>query len=245
MLPSFLLINSIFSDQLTRSQRIEQLTFGCSLVLIYYNEYMRYDFDNGLQRRNKNKGSNLHMTLHDPIWARKYISLTISLANVLSDQRYIHLGSCGSHFFEHFFGMVRRFCGGNDSADAFQNAVTNIVIYKILQKENLQDLNIQPGRSDSGSRLDAETQAIKQIPMDVFLKRGIDLTKKVGNLFNQELEENVDESVNGLIDEEDIINYITSILLSEKKSFNSTSTLRNNTTSGYTSIKRMASGNFF
>ena len=113
----FLLINAIFSEQLTRYQRIEQLKFSCSLVLIYFNEYIRYDFDNGLQRRNKDKGNNPNMTLHNPIWARKYISLTISLANVLSDKRSIHLGSCGSHFLEHFFGMIRRFCSGNDSVN--------------------------------------------------------------------------------------------------------------------------------
>lgn len=39
----------------TRSQQIEHLTFGCSLVLTYYIEYTKYDFDKGLQRRNKKK----------------------------------------------------------------------------------------------------------------------------------------------------------------------------------------------
>lgn len=92
MLPSFLLIDSLFSNKITRSQRIEQLTFGCSLVVTYYIEYTKYDFDYGLQRRNKDKGKNMHMTLHDPISAKKYISLTISLVKVLSDQRSVHLG---------------------------------------------------------------------------------------------------------------------------------------------------------
>lgn len=77
------------------------------------------------------------------------------------------------------------------------------------------------------------------------MKRAIELMKKEGNLLNQDLENIVDEFVKGIIDDENVINYIRSILLSEKKTFNSTSSLRNNTTSGYTSIKRMASSSFY
>lgn len=46
----------------TRSQQIEHLT--------YYIEYTKYDFDKGLQRRNKNKRKNMHMILHNNIWTK-------------------------------------------------------------------------------------------------------------------------------------------------------------------------------
>lgn len=107
---------------------------------------------------------------------------------------------------------------------------------KFYKKIIFLDLNVQPGRSES--------QEIQQILVDVCLKRAIELMKKEGNWLNQDLENIVDEFVKGIIDDENVINYIRSILLSEKKTFNSTSSLRNNTTSGYTSIKRMASGSF-
>ncbi|KAK8853622.1 hypothetical protein M9Y10_017183 [Tritrichomonas musculus] len=147
MLPSFLLIDSLFSNKITRFQRIEQLTFGCSLVLTYYIEYTKYDFDNGLQRRNKDKGKNMHMTLHDPIWAKKYISLTISLVKVLSDQRNVHLGSCGSHFLEHFFGMVRRFCKGNDSALSikfYKKIIFKTLMFNLAVQTVELGLNLNP-----------------------------------------------------------------------------------------------------
>ena len=73
MLLSFLLINSLFSPELNRSQRIE-LSFGCSLAITYLQEYNCYDFETGLQIRSRQGSTNLHMTLFDPIWLKKYIS---------------------------------------------------------------------------------------------------------------------------------------------------------------------------
>ena len=120
LLPSYLLINAVFSPDLTREQRVEQLTFGFSIVITYYNDYILYDFQNGLQSRNRMGGKNQFMTLYDPIWMKKYLSLTISLSKSLSDHHKIHLGALGTHFLEHFFGMIRRFCLSNDSAAAIQ-----------------------------------------------------------------------------------------------------------------------------
>lgn len=74
-----------------------------------YNDYSQYDFNSGLQSRNRNGGQNNHMTLYDPIWLKKYMSLTVSLSLILKDNKPVHLGSLGTHFLEHFFGMIRRF----------------------------------------------------------------------------------------------------------------------------------------
>ncbi|KAK8887912.1 hypothetical protein M9Y10_038971 [Tritrichomonas musculus] len=49
LLPSYLLINSVLTPELTRSQRIELLTFGFAIVSTYYNDYIIYDFKNGKQ----------------------------------------------------------------------------------------------------------------------------------------------------------------------------------------------------
>lgn len=243
LLPSFLLINAIFSAELTREKRIEQLTFGFSIVSTYFNDYLKYDFQGGLQRRNKNGGHNKHMTLFDPIWMKKYMSLTISLSKILIDRRHIHLGSLGTHFLEHFFGMVRRFCRGNDSSTEFLNEVENILIFKLLQKESIKEIVTQPRRSDSGARLQMEHQNIKEIPVNICMYRAAELFEKTGSLINVELNEVVNESVGNILNGEDISNYIQYMLLDKKQCFNSTAKLRYNSTAGYTSMKRMISGN--
>lgn len=119
LLPSYLLLNAILSTQLTREQRIEQLTYGFLIVYTYYQDYLHYDFTNGLQRRTRNGGQNQFMTLFDPIWIRKYLTLTISLVITLSNPKSVHLGALGTHFLEYFFGMIRRFCDGNNSTFSF------------------------------------------------------------------------------------------------------------------------------
>lgn len=243
MLPSYLLANSLFSTELNRNQRIEQLSFGCSIALIYYNDYINYNFEKGKQSRSRQGGTNQHMTLFDPIWLKKYISLTTSLVQVIREQKEVHLGSLGTHFLEHFFGMVRRFCRGNDCASSFEQAVDNIIVYKLLQKEKFTDLNIQPGRSDSGVRLRSDTKSIKEIPIDVCLYRAANLMQTVGSLINTNLYTVICESVGCSLDNENIIGYIHGTLLNKKKCFNSTSQLGYNSTSGYTSMKRIISGN--
>ena len=34
-------------SDLTREQRIEQITFGFAIVCTYYNDYLKYDFEKG------------------------------------------------------------------------------------------------------------------------------------------------------------------------------------------------------
>ena len=245
LLPAFLLINSVMSENLTREQRIEQLSFGFSLVATYYNEFLIYDFQNGLQRSSRAGGKNNYMTLYDIIWMKKYMSLTLSLTKVLNDNREIHLGALGTHFLEHFFGMVRRFCHGNDSASSFQTVVENIIVLKLIQKENILEENKQPGRSDSGAFLAKETGEIKEIPLNVCMWRAAELFLKVGNLMHSQLNKAVNKSIGSLVNylELDTLQFIESTYANKKKSFRSTSKLRYNSTAGYTSIKRVISGN--
>lgn len=128
LLPSYLLLNAILSTKLSREQRIEQLTYGFSIVFSY-QEYLHHDFATGLQRRNRDGGRNQFMTLFDQIWIRKYLTPTILLVIAIGDPKCIHLGSLGTHFLEHFFGMIMRFYSGNNSASSFEKAVENILIY--------------------------------------------------------------------------------------------------------------------
>lgn len=86
------------SPELTREERIEQLTFLFAIVCTYYNDYLIYDFKNGKQRRSRQGGQNKYMTLYDLNWMKKYLTLTHSLTKVLIDPRSVHLGALGTHF---------------------------------------------------------------------------------------------------------------------------------------------------
>lgn len=245
LLPCYLLINSIMSDNLTREQRLEQQSLGFSIIATYYNDFLSYDFETGLQKRNRDGGKNKHMTLYDVIWMKKYMSLCISLTKVLVDPKSVHLGALGTHFLEHFFGMVRRFCHGDDFVSSFQNSIENIIILKLIQNENNYDISKQPGRSDSGSRLKEENRMIKEVPLKVSMWRAAEILLTVGELLNSTLNDAVNESIESIVSnfETDVFQFIESTYADQKKSFRSTANLRYNSTSGYTSIKRVISGN--
>ena len=137
MLPSYLLANSLFSTELNRNQRIEQLSFGCSIVLIYYNDYINYNFEKGKQSRSRQGGTNQHMTLFDSIWLKKYISLTTSLVQVIREQKEVHLGSFGTHFLEHFFGMVRSFAEEMIAHHRLSKLLITSLFINCCKKKNL------------------------------------------------------------------------------------------------------------
>ena len=151
MLPCYLFINSVLSKELNREQRIEQLTFGFLLIANYYKEYILYNFEEGKQSRSRDNGENKHMTIYDPVWMKKYLSLTISLVKILVDERSVHLGALGTHFLEHFFVMIRRFCLSNDSVAEFEKTIDDIIIFKLLQKEHCSHIESPTRRSDSGA----------------------------------------------------------------------------------------------
>ena len=121
------------------------------------------------------------------------MSLCISLTKVLVDPKSVHLGALGTHFLEHFFGMVRRFCHGDDFVSSFQSSIENIIILKLIQHENNYDISKQPGRSDSGSRLKEENRMIKEVPLKVSMWRAAEILLTVGELLNSTLNDAVNE----------------------------------------------------
>ncbi|KAK8899123.1 hypothetical protein M9Y10_001424 [Tritrichomonas musculus] len=245
LLPCYLLLSSVLSEGLNREQRLEKLNLGFSIALTYYKEYVNYDFTKGLQSRNRNGGNNRHMTLFDPIWLKKYLTLTYSLSKVLIDLDAVHLGSLGTHFLEHFFGMIRRFCSGNDSASSFDKAIDNILIIKLLQKEESGENNHSLRRSDSGARINKETKIPKEVPICVNLWRASELFQVVGPLLNNDFHNEVHEEAQHFIDDtkENVIQYISSLITKTNKKYYSTANLRINSTAGLTSLKRIISGN--
>lgn len=72
-----------------------------------------------------------------------------------------------------------------------------------------------------------------------------ELHKKVGFLVNSQLNQIIDQSVKRVIDDtkDDPIKHILYSYADKNKSYNSTTSLRYNLTSGFTSLKRVVSGN--
>ena len=245
LLPSTLLVHAILSESITRSERIESLTFGFCIIMIYYFEYKNY---NGLQKKRRDKGRNKLMTLFDPIWMKKYMSLTISLANVIGNPKEVHLGALGTHFLEHFFGMVRRFCNGNDNAENFEKSVENILIYKLIQKEKAYFQRHEQSHriSDSGVVLEEEDNPINQVSFSPILYKAYVLMEKVGKIRNKTILSLIKKiPIDQIIEFDDKTFKIDSLIpgkYNERTYFNSSSNLRYNSTSGFTSLKRMASG---
>ena len=245
LLPSTLLVHAILSEEITRSERIEALTLGFCILMIYYFEYKDYS---GKQSKRRDKGRNKLMTLFDPIWIKKYMSLTISLTRVIADRKEVHLGALGTHFLEHFFGMVRRFCKADDSASNFEKSVENILIYKLIQKENNSFQRYeQPHRiSDSGIFLKEEKDQIAQVSFGRTLYKAYKIMGKVGEIGSKMVLKLIEKiSFEDKIDIDEMEFDIKSLIpggFKDGSVFNSSSKLRYNTTSGYTGLKRVASG---
>ena len=89
LLPFYLLINLLLSQEFIRKKHIKMLTFCYSTFLTCFNNYLIKEFYERKQIKNNKERKNRHMTLFDHIWCKKYILLMISLVKALIDQKWI------------------------------------------------------------------------------------------------------------------------------------------------------------
>ena len=160
ILPSTYLIEAVMNETLTRDQRIQYLTIGfCIMVLFYYAVR-----DNKDENQKSDNIGNHPFTLFNEDFAKKYIVLAWSLVHPVADGRCVQLGALGTHFLEHFFGKNRRVNNGDDSNRNFERTVHFHILSSILQK----DLNLkisQPKRlSSSGARINKDSELF-EIPL--------------------------------------------------------------------------------
>ena len=153
LLPATLLLSSVFSQDMTREKRLKLLSIGFAIVHIYYSELCIFKKGKGKQTKSRMKGRNLKMMLYDRVWCKKFISLTYSLSSIISDPRSVQLGACGTHFLEHFFGLVRKLSKGDDSAKMFEKGVDLVLIKKVLKNKFNVKISTPRRLSDSGARL--------------------------------------------------------------------------------------------
>ena len=75
------------------------------------------------------------------------------------------------------------------------------MIYKIVQKEINDNNIIQPERSESGARIPEITKDVKEIPVNICLRRAAEIMKKVGPLLNSNLNHIIEKSTKHMIDD--------------------------------------------
>jgi len=82
--------------------------------------------------------------------------LNSAVASLFIDKRSFDLSDCGTHLLEHLFGMIRRFCAGDDSQDKFDQSINKA----IFVRKCISDLHLSgyiPGRipQDSAAKVEA------------------------------------------------------------------------------------------
>ena len=154
-MPCTLLKDAILKNDLDRSTRIEMLSLGYSIVLLYLCELEKYSNfkKTRLQTTSKHGGKSTHLTLMDKKWCSKHLSLCSSLVCLLIDPRALELGALGSHWLEHFFGLIRQVSRGNDSYEKFEYSAYNAVLSHFIEKEIGLQITSPKRVSSSGASL--------------------------------------------------------------------------------------------
>lgn len=106
-LPLTLLLESIFTEHMTRQKRLRFITISFLIFWIYFHEIT------------ETHGFNL-MFLFDKIFCEKFLSLCLSFSIIIAKNTKLHLGALGTHFLEHYFGKVGRLCKMDDSSNKFE-----------------------------------------------------------------------------------------------------------------------------
>ena len=111
LLPPALLYQVFYNKKLDRNQRYHYLNMGAAIVFIHFYSFQIYG--------NANKGI---LPINQENMA-KYLLLAASIAPLFRDSRPFDLADCTSHLLEHFFGLIRRLCSGNNSKERFEFAL--------------------------------------------------------------------------------------------------------------------------
>jgi len=89
-------------------------------------------------------------------WCYEYISITLGIAILLATEKQLHLGVCGTHFLEHYFGSIRRISRGDNTHNRFMKSMKNVLLERILTYTLCLNPNISEGRKDSGVIIDGD-----------------------------------------------------------------------------------------
>ena len=173
LLPSTYLLESVMNHDLTRAQRLNYLTIGFCIMVLFYDDLLNRKSSS--QESSKVEGHDY--TLFNFDYAKKYLALAWSLSHPVMDGNCVKLGSLGTHLLEHFFGSNRRINRGNDTASNFVRTIQFQMLSAIIQKQ--MNLNItQPKRqAESGAVLKETTESIDSIS----IQKGLVIAARIIN----------------------------------------------------------------
>ena len=117
---------AIMDNDLDRSARIEMISLGYYIVLLYLIELEEYakNKKEKFQKTSKCGGNTTHLILLDKKWCSKYLSFCISLVMILKDPKEADLCI-----------MILQVCHGNVTYEKFGKSVYNVILANFIEKE--------------------------------------------------------------------------------------------------------------
>lgn len=166
MLPTTLLMESLHSEVLSREERIELLLFGAALVILYFTAQTDYRTNSKVATK---EAVRLVQSCYSfsPEWCYEYISVVLCIAHLLATEENLHLGACGTHFLEHYFGAIRRYARGEDTHQRFLGLMKQTLLERILMQRLGIELVPPHRRSDSGATV-KEPLDLNLFPLGVY-----------------------------------------------------------------------------
>ena len=157
LLPSALLLQFFFNKRISREHRYHLLNCGAAIVFVQrllYLESLKQPSSKDNEKDNEKNKKPMHP--YHKTWMDKYLHLAASVASLFGDNRSFDLSDCGSHLLEHLYGLIRRFSGGNDSQEKFDQSLEK----SICLRKWSSDLHIPgyiPGRlpQDSAAKVES------------------------------------------------------------------------------------------
>jgi hypothetical protein len=159
LLPAYLTHTAVLMPGLRRGRRIQRLSLAFAIIARFCA------WQEALLRGSTTYRSNA-------AWTRevcaKYLTLLLSLIVELKKKEDVNLAALGSHLIEHFFALVKRLMGMNQTAEDFVRCLRKAV----LQKAALSKLNLTLGskgkESDSGVKVSRDDQSDDDQPLGVY-----------------------------------------------------------------------------
>jgi hypothetical protein len=197
LLPWTLLKNAILDQRLSRETRIDYLQHAYALIFLYYLALKRYNHKkkscpltkkileypqcmNRFQTKNTPKEKQRPITLLDKGTCKKALSLIVNILTQLSKETSMHLGAFGSHFLEHFFGLIRTLDHGDDRYSNFlRSCIQSVLINELKQDYGIQ-IKIPSRNSDSGATVLADDPVIAQ-PFGAYISFAINFITAFAN----------------------------------------------------------------
>ena len=95
---------------------------------------------------------------YDKKWMDKFLISATNLASLFGDEKNFDLSDCGTHLLEHLFGILRRFCCGDDGQENFDHSFEKSICLR-LWLDLLHLPGYIPGRlpQDSGAKVESES----------------------------------------------------------------------------------------